>query len=125
MDPSRIETVRHQLLALHKAIIDAERIDVERIEGRLTGNQMLDRLLTDTRFAWLYPLTELIVRLDELLEADAGDVVDAHFALTVRLLTYEGDPDPFRTEYARLLHQSPEVTMAHASVMRALTGSSR
>ena len=122
MDPSRIIAARHALLALHKAIIAAERVDLERIEGRLAANQMLDRLVTDERFAWLRPMTALIVALDELLEGDVPADAETYVARAIELLTPEAasDGDLFAVEYLRLLHERPEVTMEHASAMRVL-----
>ncbi len=122
MDPSRIKAARHELLVLHKALIDATRVELERIDGRLNANEMLDRLLNDDRLAWLRPLSELIVAFDELLESETPIDAAPYVAGTVALLTYDSAPDahPFATEYARLLHEVPEVTMAHAAVMRAL-----
>jgi hypothetical protein len=124
MDRKRIEAIRHELLTLHRALIEAARIELERIEGRLTSNQMLDRLVTDEQLAWLRPLTTHIVGLDELLDGEtpeaeaAGTDYDARLAA---LLTPEGGEDnPFTTEYARLLLERPEITMAHAAVMRVL-----
>jgi hypothetical protein len=104
------ERARHHLLALHKAIIDAERSDVERLDGRLTGGEMLRRLITDERFSWLRPLTDLIVRLDE----------PDSLAAARRLLRPDGTTEPFDTHYARLLQDSPDVVMAHAAAIRAL-----
>jgi len=75
METARIEHARHQLIALHKAIIDAERVNLERMEGRLTGAEMLRHLITNERFNWLHALTELIVRLDEILESDTREDV--------------------------------------------------
>lgn len=122
MDRSRITAARHELLALHKAIVDAERADLERVEGRLTPQQMLDRLLMDARFEWLRPLTALIVGIDEMLEDEVAEEADAYLVRTVALLTPEGtaEGNPFAREYLRLLHDRAEVTMAHAAVMRVL-----
>lgn len=122
MDRSRITAARHELLALHKAIVDAERADLERVEGRLTPKQMLDRLLTDERFEWLRPLTALIVGLDVVLEGETPEEADAYMVRAVALLTPEGaaEGDAFAREYLRLLHERAEVTMAHAGVMRVL-----
>ena len=124
MDRKRIEAIRHELLTLHKALIDAARIDLERIEGRLTSNQMWDRLITDEQLAWLRPLTAVIVGLDEMLdgetpESEADDI--GYIARIAALLTPEGaDGNPFTTEYGRRLHERAEITMAHAAVMRLL-----
>jgi hypothetical protein len=124
MDRKRITAVRHELLTLHRALIDAARIDLERVEGRLTANQMLDRLVTDDRLAWLRPMTAIIVGLDELLDGETpeaeADGTD-YLAPIAALLTPEGAAEnPFTTEYARLLLDRPEVTMAHSAVMRTL-----
>ena len=49
-------------------------------------------------------------------------VISDPIALARQLLTpAEGDGNPFRKEYARLLQESPEVVLAHASALRALT----
>jgi hypothetical protein len=122
MDPSRIKAARHELLALHKALIDAARVEIERVDGRLDANQMLDHLLNDDRLAWIRPLSELIVAFDELLESETPLDAAPYVARAVILLTYDSTADagPFATEYARLLHEVPEVTMAHAATMRAL-----
>ena len=40
-------------------------------------------------------------------------------------VTPEGDADPFRTEYARLLQESPDVVLAHASAVGALRNGKR
>jgi len=125
MEKSQIQNARPHLVALHKAIIDAERLELERLEGRVTGAEMLHRLVTDARFTWLHALSELIVRLDEISESDTPEDADACFALADRLLTPEGASDPFRVEYAGLLQHSPDVVLAHASARRALARPSR
>jgi hypothetical protein len=124
MDSSRVTSIRHELLTLHRALIDAARIELERIDGRLTANQMLDHLMMDERLAWLRPLTELIVGLDELLESEPPGDPAPYVVHATALLTFAPgiDATPFAAEYARLLHEWPEVTMAHAAAMRALTG---
>ncbi len=102
-------TNRDHLIALHKAIIDAERINIERLDGRLTGGEMLKRLITDEQFAWLSPLTEIIARFD-----DPDDVTDKRAAALAWLESIDAP-------YARLLQESPDVVMAHAATLRSLT----
>jgi hypothetical protein len=117
-----VEPARHQLIALHKAIIDAARTSLERLEGRVTGAEMLRRLITDDRFVWLHALTELIVRFDESLDSDTGrDVADCVARALQLLRPAEQDATPFRKEYARLLQESPDVVLAHASAIGALS----
>lgn len=122
MDLTRIAAARHELLALHKALIDVARVEIERVDGRLNANEMLERLLGDDRLAWLRPLSELIVAFDELLESEPPLDAGPYVTRAVALLTYDvaAEASAFATEYARLLHERPEVTMAHAAAMRAL-----
>jgi hypothetical protein len=103
-----IQNTRDHLIALHKAIIDTERTNLERLEGRLSGGEMLQRLITDERFGWLRALTELIARFD-----DPDNDVDPRGEL--RELLAPGDA-PFQREYARLLQESPDVVLAHAAL---------
>jgi hypothetical protein len=122
MDRTRIKAARHELLGLHKALIDAARVEIERVDGRLNANEMLDLLLNDDRLAWLRPLSELIVAFDELLEGEPALDPAPYVTRAVALLTYDAaaEASPFASEYARLLHEAPEVTLAHAATMRVL-----
>jgi hypothetical protein len=63
-----LSELRRHLLDLHQALVDAMRRDYERTSGRLSDGEFLEALVNDPAFAWLRPLTALIVRLDELLE---------------------------------------------------------
>src|SRR5581483_12360597 len=63
------DTIRAALLALHRELVEEERRRYEKIHGRQSGADFLQTLIADPAFAWLAPLTTLIVRLDELEEA--------------------------------------------------------
>src|SRR5262245_65650341 len=63
--------LRQALLRLHKTLLEWERGGYERIHGRQTSNDMLNALLNDPQFAWLRPISQLIVRIDELLAEKA------------------------------------------------------
>src|SRR5436305_1703129 len=53
-DRSNLNELRHRLLDLHKALLDAERLRYEREHGRMEGGaQMLQLLAFDPAFAWL------------------------------------------------------------------------
>src|SRR5258708_7909259 len=77
----RLEEVRHALLTLHKALVDSERITYEKTVGPIRSpNQFLQLLTTDPWFAWLQPLSQLIVSMDEALDPKeqlTGKAVDA------------------------------------------------
>jgi hypothetical protein len=63
--------VRQGLLELHKALLDGERARYEAIHGKVSAGKMLQLAFQDGQFAWLRSMSELIVRIDEWL--DAGD----------------------------------------------------
>ena len=73
MDSSLLIDLRHALLRLHKTLLDWERVAYERVHGRISGHQLLQATLNDPQFAWLRPLSELIVRIDETLENELPD----------------------------------------------------
>src|SRR5688500_14076040 len=61
--------VRRGLLGLHKALIVAEQLTYERINGRVgSTGQLLQLVLNDPWFTWLHPLSQLVIRVDELLD---------------------------------------------------------
>ena len=71
-DPTRqrLTALRNALLHLHKTLLDSERSTYEHDVERVTStNQMLSLLLHDPFFAWLHELSELIVVIDETLDA--------------------------------------------------------
>src|SRR5208282_2596213 len=65
----RLQVLRDALLDLHKALVDAERVSYEKTLGVIQSpNHFLQLLTTDPWFAWLQPLSQLIVAMDEALE---------------------------------------------------------
>ena len=118
-----LEVVRQRLLVLHKALVDDERRDHEKTLGRLSDGEFLDALIKDPAFAWLAPLTGLIVRLDELVEEEdpARERAEQSYVTAIReLLAPKAVTSDFHRRYADFLQRSPEVVVAHGEVMRAL-----
>src|SRR3954471_4894128 len=65
--------IRAALIALHRELVEEERRAYEKTHGRQTGADFLQTLIADPAFAWLAPLTTLIVRLDELEDEAPAD----------------------------------------------------
>ena len=121
---AELRTLRHALLRLHKALVDSERVTYERVQGRVaTKGELLQLVIHDSWFVWLRPVSELIVRLDGLLESDEPTIVAEGAGVTTeirQLLTpAEGGPG-FATHYFEALQRDPAVVLAHADVMRSL-----
>ena len=109
------------LREVHRALVQAVRRDYERDVGPAGGPGQMLRLLTeDPYFAWLHPMSELIVDLDSLLAQELlppGTV--AAVRMEINRLTQAGD-SPFWRKYAPLLQSEPGVVMAHGILRRAI-----
>jgi len=122
----QLTDLRHGLLRLHKTLLDWERGIYEQEHGRQTGGELLKLLLDDPRFAWLRPMSQTIVRIDELLDGDeplAEPDVNDVFATADGLTSSEGGAGQGK-RYQEALQGSPEAVFAHRDV-RATLGQAR
>lgn len=104
--------LRNALLALHSTLLAHTRAEYERANGRVENPaEMLQLVVGDSAFAWLLPLSGLIVALDE-----ADESVD-HRALTEKLFA---PGNAFYEPYLEALQRSPDVVVEHAAVKSAL-----
>ena len=112
------------MLHLHKTLLDRERAAYERAKGsRLTSNQLLDALLGDPQFAWLRGLSQMVVRIDEMLADEIppgpGDLeaVLGH----VRDLTSPNETgNAYERRYYVALQASPDAVFAHRDLVTLL-----
>lgn len=117
--------VRRGLLGLHKALIIAEQLTYERINGRVASTgQLLQLVLNDPWFTWLHPLSQLVIRVDELLdgENELTSVEVEELLSEVRRLTRPSEEgDGFERSYYEALQRAPDVIFAHVEVKKLLT----
>jgi hypothetical protein len=101
---------------------DDERRDYERSHGRLENAAFLKVLMEDTQFAWLKPLTALIVQMDEALQEDNAGVqtMDALAGQLRSLLTPDDHGSAFQQRYGEVLQRSPDIVVEHGRTLRAL-----
>lgn len=109
-----MDELRRRLLELHKVLVDREREGYERARGRMTDGEFLKALIDDPAFAWLAPLTALIVRLDE------PDLPAEYKPEVRRLLKPDDLGTAFQRRYHELLQKSPDALVAHGAVMKLL-----
>ena len=121
----RLHAIRGALLALHKALVDAERGTYEKTFGKVKSpGQMLQLVTRDPWFAWLHPISQLIVTMDEALDEKeplTTPVVDALVKETATLLVASEAGEGFSRHYFDALQNDPGVVLAHAELAR-LTG---
>lgn len=120
----RALALRKALLALHKALIDSERVGFEKTMGEIKSpNHFLQLLTGDPWFAWLHPLSRLIVALDEALDDKEPLTLAGAEALMSefsRLLIPTEHGDGFSGHYFEALQRDPDVVLAHAEVTKHL-----
>jgi hypothetical protein len=119
-----LSEIRIKLLRLHKLLLDMERNTYEQVRGRVSRGELLQLVIHHEQFAWLHQLSELIVQIDDLLQADEPLTSDAIAALVadVRLLlTPDEFGNDFAMKYDAAIQRNPDVVLAHADVVGLLT----
>jgi hypothetical protein len=115
---------RHALLDLHKTLIDSERAVYETDVGRVQSPHHFFQLLTsDPWFAWLRPISQLIVMIDEVLDGReplTNNDIDAVIMESVFLLVPAKGEGEFSARYLAALQRDPAVVLAHAQVAKRI-----
>ena len=120
---AQLKDLRHALLRLHKTLLDWERAAYERIHGRQSSNALLDALLKDPQFAWLRPISQLIVRIDEMLEdkipPEQGDL-EAVAAHARDLTSANQAGNAYEQRYYTALQEHPDAVFAHRDLVKLI-----
>jgi hypothetical protein len=120
----RLTDLRNGLLHLHKTLLDSESATYDHDIARITSRgQLLNLVLHDPFFAWLHELSELVVLIDEILDAkEPATPADADrlLAQARELLAPAAALGNFRKHYLEALQRDPNVVMAHAEAMKML-----
>jgi len=117
--------LRRKLLSLYSALIVAEQLTYEKIQGRVgSTDELIQLVLNDPWFTWLCPLLDLLLRIDQLLDDDAFDItrenVD-HLVSEIHTLTRPSiEGDGFERAYYEALNRAPDVMLAHFQVKGVL-----
>ena len=116
--------LRRALLPLHKTLLEWERKIYEREHGRKMGaGELLQIIMTAPQFAWLRPISEVIVRIDQALDEEAPDRtvdVDAIIIQARRLVAPDQTEKPYAQRYLTALQEVPDVVVAHGKVTAIL-----
>ena len=120
----RLAELRAVLQALHKTLLDSERMNYEASFGRtVSGYDFLHLLTSDPWFAWLAPVTHLFADMDALLDAKeplTAASVDALLQRTKTLLTPTETGEGFARQYDEVLQRDPDVLFAHVTIFKVL-----
>jgi len=124
---AKLDRMAAAMRTLHKALIDHTQREYERSHGKVTSPYTLFALVTsDPAFAWLQPMTRLIVEMEDLIGRKEQPPAEAEVAEMRKrvdaLLTEKGQP--FSDKYLGLLQSSPEIAVENGklhSTLRSLT----
>jgi len=122
----RLTDLRNGLLSLHKSLLESERASYDRDIARIRSRSELLRLvLYDPWFAWLHELSELIVLIDETLDAKQppnGTDVSRLIAQARELIAPSETGTGFQKRYFDALQRDPDAVLAHAKARKVLAG---
>src|SRR5882724_7291472 len=120
----RLTDVRQGLLRLHKALLDSERVSYEREHGRIESRgEFFQLVIGNAWFAWLHAVSELVVQIDEMLDAEEpATAIDATRLIDrARLMLRPSEEgEGFAKRYFDALQRDPDVVLAHAAVKKLL-----
>lgn len=123
----RLQQVREAVLALHKSVLESERTAYEITHGPIASPAaFLNLLIHDSAFAWLQPLTTLIVQIDEALAAKRPPATQQVFEQllgdTSALLSPSTEESSFWHRYWAVVQRDPAVAVLHSEVASELRG---
>src|SRR5215212_6735830 len=118
---SALEELSKALIPLHRALIHATKEDYAFAYEPVTSPGHLLRLVSeDPFFAWLKPMTSLIVVIDEMASTDfERSDSDAVVERVGRLFGAEPDAE-FAERYRPILQRDVDVAIGHAAVRQSL-----
>jgi len=122
MNPVVVPQLSRRVLALHRALIDAQLHAHAQIFGRTDDPfARLKLVREDLAFEWVRPLTAALVELDEASEADLAEA-PRRLPLAVSRVEalISGGDAAFAERYRELLRDVPEVAVAHGAVKAEL-----
>jgi hypothetical protein len=120
----RLEELHPALLRLHKMLLDDERAAYEQVHGRTSPHELLQLVISHAQFAWLHAISEMIVRIDELLETDEPATSDdaGQLIKQVRQLLEPAEAgNEFGRKYHSALQRQPDAVLAHRQVTTLLS----
>jgi len=120
-----LKDLRNELVRLHKTLLESERAIYERDVERIPGpGKMLQLLMDDPYFAWLHKVSELIVAIDERLDAEDDPVgpadAERYLTETRTLLLPAENGQEFGRRYYQAIQRDPDVVIAHGKMMAVL-----
>lgn len=117
----RLIALRLSLLRVHKTLLDMERREYERANGKVSVGELFRLVIDHQQFAWLHNISEFVVRLDETLAAKEPVLPeDVHTAISLarKMFAPSQSGDAFQKKYFDAIQSDPAVVIDHAELAR-------
>ena len=120
-DRTLLRELRNALLHLHKTLIDWQRAEYELDHGPMPASQLLHVIFNDQAFAWLRPMSGLIVAIDEALAAKPPESpAVTPLVAQARELASPLPGSVHSTRYQAALQELPDAVLAHRDLVTLL-----
>ena len=113
--------LRLALLRVHKTLLDMERREYERANGKVTVGELFRLVIDHPQFGWLHNISEFVVRLDETLAGEnpvTPEDVRTAISLARKMFAPSESGDAFQKKYFDAIQMDPAVVIDHAELAR-------
>lgn len=117
----KLVSLRLALLRVHKTLLDMERREYERANGKVTVGELFRLVIDHQQFGWLHNISEFVVRLDETLAGENPVTPeDARTAISLarKMFAPSESGDAFQKKYFDAIQTDPAVVIDHAELAR-------
>ncbi len=122
---AKLEKARMELLRLHRALLETERVRFEKVRGRIANNSaFLQLVINDPWFDWLRPMAQLVLLIDERTSDKKSPLGSAEavslFERARGLLRADAEGDAFQRLFAESVQTSPTLAVLARQVAASL-----
>jgi hypothetical protein len=117
----KLIALRLALLRVHKTLLEMERRDYERANGKVTVGELFRLVIDHQQFGWLHNISEFVVRLDETLAGEnpvTPEDVRTAISLASKMFAPSESGDAFQKKYYDAIQLDPAVVIDHAELAR-------
>jgi hypothetical protein len=117
----KLIALRLALLRVHKTLLDMERREYERANGKVSVGELFRLVIDHQQFGWLHNISEFVVRLDETLAGEnpvAPEDVRTAISLARKMFAPSESGDAFQKKYYDAIQMDPAVVIDHAELAR-------
>ncbi|MEL7039128.1 MAG: hypothetical protein AAFO04_26490 [Cyanobacteria bacterium J06592_8] len=122
----RLRDVRTKLLRLHKALLESEKVEYEKIHGPIRSRgEFFQLVIGEGMFSWLRPFSQLIAQIDEVMAAKDEPVtlqqVNQLLEESQMLLRASENGNEREKRYYEVIQRDPDIAFMHAELSQLLT----